>query len=101
VPQHRVLGQQIQFCTPYDGVRLAYSLVGKDPSVVRASHWLSHVEDDLDSPVWRHIVLGMAQNQTLLRHDARGTGLSQRDIADTEISAHRVPICRSATCAFW
>lgn len=56
---------------------------------MRASHWLSHLEYDLDSPVWRHLVLGMAHNHTLLRYDARGTGLSQRDVEDKEISLDR------------
>jgi hypothetical protein len=45
---------------------------------VRASHRLSHLEYDLDSPVWRHVVLGMAQNHTLLRYDAYSTGLAER-----------------------
>ena len=84
-----VFSQQIQFCTTDDGVKLAYSLIGKGTPVVRASHWLSHLEYDLDSPVWRHVVLGMAHNHTLLRYDARGTGLSQRDVADKEISLDR------------
>src|SRR5262249_18425357 len=30
------------------------------------------------SPVWRHLILGMASRHTLVRYDGRGTGLSQR-----------------------
>ncbi len=72
--------QQIQYCTTADGVRLAYSVMGKGTPIVRAAHWLTHLEYDLKSPVWRHFVLGLAHRHTLVRYDARGEGLSQRDV---------------------
>ncbi|MBV8799892.1 MAG: alpha/beta fold hydrolase [Alphaproteobacteria bacterium] len=72
--------QQIQYCTTTDGVRLAYSVMGKGSPIVRAAHWLTHLEYDLKSPVWRHFVLGLAHRHTLIRYDARGEGLSQRDV---------------------
>jgi len=72
--------QQIQYCTTPDGVRLAYSVMGKGVPIVRAAHWLTHLEYDLKSPVWRHFVLGLAQQHTLVRYDARGEGLSQREV---------------------
>lgn len=76
----RMKHQQIQFCTTSDGVRLAYSLMGKGPPIVRAAHWLTHLEYDLKSPVWRHFVLGLAHRHMLVRYDARGEGLSQRQV---------------------
>lgn len=72
--------QQIQYCTSPDGVRLAYSVMGKGAPIVRAAHWLTHLEYDLKSPVWRHFVLGLAHRHTLIRYDARGEGLSQREV---------------------
>ncbi len=81
--------QQIQYCTTDDGVRLAYSVIGKGSPIVRASHWLSHLEYDLDSPIWRHLTLGMARRHAYIRYDARGTGLSQREISDKEMSLER------------
>jgi pimeloyl-ACP methyl ester carboxylesterase len=72
--------QQIQYCTSPDGVRLAYSVMGKGTPIVRAAHWLTHLEYDLKSPVWRHFVLGLAHRHTLVRYDARGEGLSQREV---------------------
>lgn len=72
--------QQIQYCTTSDGVRLAYSVMGKGMPIVRAAHWLTHLEYDLKSPVWRHFVLGLAHRHTLVRYDARGEGLSQREV---------------------
>jgi pimeloyl-ACP methyl ester carboxylesterase len=74
--------QQIQYCTTADGVRLAYSIMGNGTPIVRAAHWLTHLEYDLKSPVWRHFVLGLAQHHTLIRYDARGEGLSQREVAE-------------------
>jgi hypothetical protein len=43
--------QQIRFCTAPDGVRLAYATVGKGPPLVRAAHWMTHLEFDWQSPV--------------------------------------------------
>jgi pimeloyl-ACP methyl ester carboxylesterase len=71
---------QIQYCTASDGVRLAYSVIGKGTPVVRVAHWFTHLEYDLKTPVFRHILLGLAHQHTLLRYDSRGTGLSQREV---------------------
>jgi uncharacterized protein DUF5906 len=40
--------QEIQYCTTSDDVRLAYSVIGKGTPIVRACHWLSHLEYDLN-----------------------------------------------------
>ncbi|MCZ6471800.1 MAG: helix-turn-helix transcriptional regulator, partial [SAR324 cluster bacterium] len=74
------MDQKIQYCTSPDGVRIAYSAIGKGPTIVRASHWLSYLEKEVKSPVWRHLVLGLAERHTLVRYDARGTGLSDRNV---------------------
>jgi len=76
------MDQQIQYCTTSDGVRLAFAVTGKGSPIVRPSHWLTHLEYDLKSPVWRHLVLGLSQRHSLVRFDARGEGMSQRDVAD-------------------
>jgi pimeloyl-ACP methyl ester carboxylesterase len=74
--------QHIQYCTTPDGVRLAYSIIGSGPPMVRTPHWFAHLEYDLDSPVTRHTILGLAHRHTVLRYDPRGIGMSQREIAD-------------------
>jgi pimeloyl-ACP methyl ester carboxylesterase/DNA-binding CsgD family transcriptional regulator len=74
--------QQIRFCTAPDGVRLAYATVGKGPPLVRAAHWLTHLEFDLESPVWRPWLEELSRHNTLVYYDQRGTGLSDRDVAD-------------------
>jgi pimeloyl-ACP methyl ester carboxylesterase len=74
------MDQEIRFCTAPDGVQLAYSVVGKGAPLVRTGNWLTHLDYDLKSPVWRHVVLGLAERHQLLRYDSRGTGLSQRGV---------------------
>jgi pimeloyl-ACP methyl ester carboxylesterase/DNA-binding CsgD family transcriptional regulator len=74
--------QQIRFCTTADGVRLAYATVGKGPPIVRAAHWLTHLEFDLESPVWRPWLEELSRYNTFVYYDQRGTGLSDRDVAD-------------------
>ena len=74
--QEERFSQTIQFCTAPDGVRLAYAIVGQGPVLVKAANWLSHLEYDWNSPVWRHWLTGLARDNTLVRYDQRGCGLS-------------------------
>lgn len=75
--------QEIRYCTAPDGVRLAYAVMGEgDPPIVRTSHWFAHLEHDLESPVFKHFLLDIARCHRLVRYDARGIGLSQRDNID-------------------
>lgn len=76
------MAQHIQYCTSKDGTRLAYSVMGKGTPILRAAHWMTHLEFDLKSPVWRHLLLGLSKRHTLIRYDARGNGLSQREVAE-------------------
>ena len=46
--------QPIRFATSRDGVRIAYATTGAGPPLVKAANWLSHIEVDGDSTVWRH-----------------------------------------------
>jgi pimeloyl-ACP methyl ester carboxylesterase/DNA-binding CsgD family transcriptional regulator len=74
--------QQIRFCTTSDGVRLAYAIHGSGAPVVKAGTWLTNLEYDWESPVWRHWLDALADGYTLLRYDERGGGLSDREIVD-------------------
>ena len=71
--------QELRFCTAPDGVRLAYATSGHGPAVVKAGHWMTHLERDWTSPVWRHWVEFLSQEHTLVRYDERGCGLSDRE----------------------
>lgn len=75
------LKQQIRFCTASDGTRIALASAGSGPPLLRASHWLSHVEHDVESPVWAPWVTALARGRTYHRYDQRGCGLSDRSFA--------------------
>src|SRR5436190_19870344 len=72
--------QQIRFCKTADGVRIAYATIGEGPPLVKVSNWLSHLELDWASPVWRHWLTELSRNHTLVRYDERGCGLSDWDV---------------------
>ena len=68
--------QDIRFATSADGARLAFATSGSGMPLVRAAHWMSHLDWD-----WRSSTLGpriraFAQRYLFLRYDGRGYGLS-------------------------
>ena len=81
------MNQQIRFCKSFDGTRLAYALTGEGPALVRAPHWLTHLEYEWQSPIWKPWIEALSRNHRLLRMDERGCGLSDRDMADISLEA--------------
>ena len=74
--------QRIRFCTAPDGVRIAYGTSGTGLPLVKPANWLTHLEYDWESPVWRHWLHALSRDHTLVRYDERGSGLSDRDADD-------------------
>ncbi|MEI2778092.1 MAG: alpha/beta fold hydrolase [Tetrasphaera sp.] len=74
--------QRVRFCRSSDGVRIAYAVHGHGPPVVLDACWLSHLEFDWRSPVWRHYLVELGRVATVIRFDERGHGLSDRDVSD-------------------
>jgi pimeloyl-ACP methyl ester carboxylesterase/DNA-binding CsgD family transcriptional regulator len=79
--------QEVRFCTAPDGARLAYATHGHGPPLVRSATWLTHLEFDWESPVWRHWLEGLADGHTVIRYDERGCGLSDRNVEDVSLEA--------------
>src|SRR6187401_2766366 len=79
--------QQVRFCTSFDGVRLAYASVGDGPPLVKAPNWMSHLEYEWESPIWRHWIEGLSRLRRYIRYDARGCGLSDRDPPEISFEA--------------
>jgi pimeloyl-ACP methyl ester carboxylesterase len=79
------LHQEIRFCVTSDGVRLAYAVHGTGPPLVKASNWLTHLEFDWDSRVWRHWLEQIGRSNTVIRYDQRGCGMSDRDVDDLSL----------------
>lgn len=70
------MGQRIHFCEARDGTRIAYAVTGEGYPLVRAAHYLSHLEFDFESPVWNHWIRELSRHNTYVRYDERGCGLS-------------------------
>jgi hypothetical protein len=79
--------QSVGFCTSADGVRIAYARLGQGPPLVVSTCWLSHLEYDLQSPVWQHFVRGLGEVSSTVRYDERGFGLSDWDVTDFSFEA--------------
>jgi hypothetical protein len=47
--------QEIHFCVTSDGVQLAYARTGGGPPLVKSGNWMTHLEFDFESPIWRHL----------------------------------------------
>jgi pimeloyl-ACP methyl ester carboxylesterase len=82
-----LLQQEINYCRAHDGVRLAYATAGSGPPLVKSANWMNHLEYDWESPVWRHVVCGLAKDHTLIRYDARGNGMSDWDVGEVSLDA--------------
>jgi DNA-binding winged helix-turn-helix (wHTH) protein/pimeloyl-ACP methyl ester carboxylesterase len=74
--------QELRYCTTSDGVRLAYASVGDGPPLVKASNWLTHLDFEWESPIWRHWWTALGARHRVIRYDERGNGMSQRDVAN-------------------
>lgn len=70
-----------------DGAVLAYALSGSGPPLVKAANWLTHLEFDWNSPVWRPWLRELSRDHTLVRYDERGSGLSDRELDDLSFEA--------------
>lgn len=81
------LGQSIRFCTGGDGARIAYAVSGRGPALVKVGTWMSHLEFDLHSPVWGHLLEWLAARFTVLRYDQRATGLSDWTVPEISFDA--------------
>ncbi|MDK8465248.1 alpha/beta fold hydrolase [Marinobacter sp. SS13-12] len=79
--------QRIGFCTTEDDVRIAYATSGRGRPLLRVGGWMTHIEHDLESPVWRHWLQELTRNHTLARFDIRGSGLSDRHVNGQTLEA--------------
>jgi pimeloyl-ACP methyl ester carboxylesterase/AraC-like DNA-binding protein len=79
--------QRVLYCKARDGTRLAYSMSGEGPPVVKTANWLNHIEYDWDSPLWRHWIQEFTRGRSLVRYDERGNGLSDWNTPELSLEA--------------
>ena len=71
--------QRIRFLRARDGAQLAWAEAGEGPLLVKASNWMTHLEFEWESPVWRHWMHFFSSHFRYVRYDERGCGLSDRE----------------------
>jgi pimeloyl-ACP methyl ester carboxylesterase/DNA-binding CsgD family transcriptional regulator len=74
--------QQIRYLRTQDGVQIAWADAGAGPILVKGANWLTHLEYDWESPVWRHWLRFLTAHFHLIRYDERGCGMTDWDVGD-------------------
>ena len=74
--------QRVRYLRTEDGVQLAWAEIGTGPVLIKAANWLSHLEYELESPVWGHWFRFFGDHFRFLRWDERGCGLTDREVDD-------------------
>ncbi len=90
--------QQIKFCQAPDGVRIAYAVSGTGPPMLVSTCWLSHLQHDWESPVWRHFLgdavtpldLKQVSSNVFTAPEIATVGWQQKAIDEGEIPAETV-----------
>ncbi len=82
-PQAR---QAIRYLRASDGVRLAWAEAGRGRTLVKAANWLTHLELEWESPVWRHWIRFFSRHFRFVRYDERGCGMSDWEVGDLDQS---------------
>jgi class 3 adenylate cyclase len=79
---------RIQYAQTPDGVSIAFWTLGKGmPLVYLPRHPFSHIELEWQFPEIRRWYERLAEKRMLVRYDGRGSGLSERKVADHSLDA--------------
>ena len=74
--------QRIRYLQTADGLKLAWAEAGTGPPLVKAANWMSHLEYEWESPVWRHWIRFFTEHFRYIRHDERGCGMTDWSLGD-------------------
>jgi pimeloyl-ACP methyl ester carboxylesterase/DNA-binding CsgD family transcriptional regulator len=77
--------QQIRYVRTADGVQLAWAEAGTGLVMIKAANWLTHLEYEWDSPVWRHWIRFFSDHFRFIRYDERGCGMTDRNVGDLSL----------------
>jgi class 3 adenylate cyclase len=84
---------RIQYTKTADGVSIAFWTLGEGtPFVCMPSPPWSHIQLEWQNPGWRRWCERLAERRKLVRYDARGSGLSERNVADYSLEAHMLDL---------
>ncbi|HEY7786634.1 MAG TPA: alpha/beta fold hydrolase [Pyrinomonadaceae bacterium] len=74
--------QRIRYLCTADGVQLAWAEAGTGPVLIKAANWMTHLEYEWESPVWRHWIRFFSEHFRFVRHDERGCGMTDWNVGD-------------------
>src|SRR5687767_997528 len=77
--------QRIRYVRTTDGVQLAWADAGEGPVIIKAANWLTHLEFEWESPVWRHWLRFFSGSFRYIRYDERGCGMTDRNVGDLSL----------------
>lgn len=77
--------QRIRYLRTPDGVRLAWAEAGTGPVMIKAANWLTHLEYEWESPVWRHWIHFFSDHFRFVRYDERGCGMTDAKTGDLSL----------------
>jgi pimeloyl-ACP methyl ester carboxylesterase/DNA-binding CsgD family transcriptional regulator len=87
VPTRKKVEQRVHFTNSFDGTRIAYAISGTGPPLVKTGTFMSHLEYDWESSIWRPLLEELNRDHRLIRYDERGNGLSDWEVADLSFEA--------------
>jgi pimeloyl-ACP methyl ester carboxylesterase/DNA-binding CsgD family transcriptional regulator len=71
------LRQHVRYVHASDGLRIAWAESGTGAVMVKAANWLTHLEYEWESPVWKHWIQFFSSLGRFVRYDERGCGMSE------------------------
>jgi pimeloyl-ACP methyl ester carboxylesterase/DNA-binding CsgD family transcriptional regulator len=77
--------QSIRYLKTADGVQLAWASMGSGPPLIKSASWLTHLQYDLESPLWRHWLRFFSKHFRFTRYDERGCGMTQWQVPEVSL----------------
>jgi pimeloyl-ACP methyl ester carboxylesterase/DNA-binding CsgD family transcriptional regulator len=77
--------QRVRYLRTKDGIQLAWAEAGSGPVIAKASNWLSHLEYEWESPVWRPWMRFFSGHYRYVRYDERGCGMTDWTAGDISL----------------
>jgi pimeloyl-ACP methyl ester carboxylesterase len=83
---------RIQYAKTADGVSIAFWTLGEGMPYLMPNVPFSHIQLEWQMPGWRRWYERLAEKRMLVRYDERGTGLSERNVADYSVDAQMLDL---------
>ena len=83
-----MIAPAIQYAQTADGVSIAFCTLGEGLPLVYAPLFFSHIQLEWQFTEYRRWYQRLAAKRMLIRYDGRGTGLSDRNVADYSLDAN-------------